>query len=284
MSKRKKRHLKNSFKIFLLLIILAGIIYFNKNFFFEKNNSFVIETVNKDDIINELKLDDNLTTLEKLNVLKKYDKRIDNIINKYNDYPEALLEMLTRDLDLLDFVIDYPEKFGDSYSDNVGKIDEGIPLLLQWDKRWGYARYGDSSIAIDGCGPTALAMVIVGLTKDIKVTPAKVAEFSENNGYYYHNIGTSWNLMTDGANKFGIKSQVISLSKNNVFSALEKGHPLICSMRKGDFTTIGHFIVLSDVNDGKIVVNDPNSIKRSNKLWTYEELEWQIKNIWEYSL
>ena len=90
--------------------------------------------------------------------------------------------------------------------------------------------------------------------------------------------------MTDGANKFGIKSQVITLSKNNVFNALEKGHPLICSMRKGDFTTIGHFIVLSDINDGKIVVNDPNSIKRSNKLWTYEELEWQIKNIWEYSL
>ncbi len=288
MAKRRKHHLKIGFKVLLLLIVLIGIIYLNRDNIFKSSNSYVTESVYKDDVINDiienLKLDDSLSTLEKLNILKEYNKKIDVIIKNYDKYPETLLEMLTRDLDLLDFVIDYPDSVGSTYSDDVGKIDDDIPLLLQWDKRWGYALYGDSSVAIDGCGPTSLAMVVVGLTKDKTMTPAKIANFSQINGYYYPNVGTSWNLMTEGANKLGVNSRVITLSKNNIFTALENGHPLICSMRKGDFTTSGHFIVLVGLEDGKIKVNDPNSIKRSNKLWTYEELEPQIKNVWEYYL
>lgn len=41
-------------------------------------------------------------------------------------------------------------------------------------------------------------------------------------------------------------------------------------MRPGDFTTIGHFILLTGVEDGKIKVNDPNSKIRSSKLWDYD--------------
>lgn len=55
-------------------------------------------------------------------------------------------------------------------------------------------------------------------------------------------------------------------------------------MSKGDFTTIGHFILLTGVRDGKIMLNDSNSKERSEKLWDYSVLEKQIKNLWVFRL
>lgn len=233
---------------------------------------------------NKLELDEKLSTKEKLQILSNYDQRINKIIEHYDLYPELLLEMLTRNLEMLDFVVDYPRNYGIIYENKIDNLSKGtIPLLLQWDKRWGYGKYGESSIAISGCGPTALSMVIAGLTGNTAMTPSKIASFSEENGYYVNGVGTSWELMTTGARKLGIKSKEVSLSKKAVLNALKKNHPIICSMRKGDFTTTGHFIVLIGIKDGKIQVNDPNSRERSATLWTYERLEPQIKNLWEFS-
>lgn len=55
-------------------------------------------------------------------------------------------------------------------------------------------------------------------------------------------------------------------------------------MRPGDFTTTGHFIVLTGAEDGRIRVNDPNSRKRSEKLWDYDRLEYQINNLWVFTV
>ena len=158
-----------------------------------------------------------------------------------------------------------------------------IPHLLQWDERWGYQIYGDNLIAVNGCGPTVISMVAAGLTGDNTVTPYKVAEFAEQNGYYEGDAGTSWALMTEGAAQFGVHGEELGLSEEAVFSALENGSPIICSMGPGDFTATGHFIVLVGLEDGKIRVNDPNSIKRSEKLWDFETLYTQISNLWVYT-
>ena len=215
----------------------------------------------------------------------KTEAKMAFVLAQSDRYPEPLLEMLERNPEMLDFVLDYPEKFGHVYRNDIGEVEKGtVPLLLQWDPGWGYARYGDSCIAISGCGPTALSMVIAGLTGDSSVTPYRVAKFAEENGYFISNTGTSWELMTEGAEKFGICGTEIPLSKNKVYDALEKGHPIICSMGPGDFTTAGHFIVLTGMENGMIRVNDPNSRARSNLLWSYDRLEPQIKNLWEYSL
>ena len=118
-------------------------------------------------------------------------------------------------------------------------------------------------IAVNGCGPTAVAMVVSGLLCDPSVTPYKVAKFAEEQGYYAGESGTSWTLMSEGVQSFGIWGEELGLSRSEVFSALESGCPIICSMRPGDFTTTGHFIVLTKVENGKIKVNDPNSRIRS---------------------
>ena len=66
---------------------------------------------------------------------------------------------------------------------------------------------------------------------------------------------------------------------------LEKKQPVICSMKPGDFTTTGHFIVLTGLTeDGKLMLNDPNSITRSNKRWDIETVVGQMKSAWTYTV
>lgn len=227
---------------------------------------------------------DMITGRGNLAVMALTDPKVREVVAHKDQYPEELIELLENNAETADFVLGYPEKKDTAPAETIGDVTQGeIPLLLQWDERWGYAYYADDMIAVNGCGPTAIAMVAAGLTGDNTVTPYKVAQFSAGNGYYAGDSGTSWSLMTEGAQQFGIYGEEMGLSEDEVFSALENGHPIICSMRPGDFTTTGHFIVLTGVEDGKIRVNDPNSRVRSWKLWDYSRLEYQINNLWVYT-
>jgi hypothetical protein len=218
-----------------------------------------------------------------LDLMQKEEKKIGAILEHYEEYPEELLDMLTRNMAMLDFVLDYPQKKGQVFADSIGEVTKGeVPLLLQWDERWGYGDYGTSSVAVSGCAPTALSMVIAGLTGENRVTPYTVAQYAQENGYYVPGVGTSWDLMEEGARQFGVEGTKMKLSEHEVMTMLQFGYPIICSMMPGDFTTSGHFIVLSALEDGKIRVKDPNSAERSEKLWDYETLESQIKGLWVF--
>lgn len=207
------------------------------------------------------------------------------VIAEAGDASDTLRELLKNNPETADFIKNYPSMKDNPPAEDIGEVTRGvIPHLLQWDERWGYQIYGDNMIAVNGCGPTALSMVVSGLTGDNTVTPYKVAKFAEEQGYYTGESGTSWSLMTDGAQQLGVRGEELGLSREEIFSALENGQPVICSMRPGDFTTTGHFIVLVGVEEGQIRVNDPNSIKRSEKLWDYETLEHQINNLWAYTV
>lgn len=52
-----------------------------------------------------------------------------------------------------------------------------------------------------------------------------------------------------------------------ILDALADGKLVVAIMSKGRFTSGGHFIVLWGVQDGKIMVADPNSYACSEKLW-----------------
>lgn len=206
---------------------------------------------------------------------------------KIKDHPELytqeLLELAQRNDETLDFILAYPEKKDLPPASTVGRITEGvIPLLIQWDERWGYASYGESTIAVSGCGPTALSMVVSGLTGDSSITPYQVAKYSEENGYYAGEEGTSWMLMAEAGSGYGVQSLEIPLVESHMIEELENGHPIICSVKQGDFTDGGHFIVLTGIKEGKFKVNDPNSRIRSAKLWSFEDLSWQIDNMWVF--
>lgn len=254
--RRKKQRKKrvNANKIEVLIIILMLVFF-----------------IKKTDIIPSI-----------LSVNKNYieDKSLDDY-----DYPEELLDMLSRNEEMIDYVLDYPNKKGEVYADTIGNVKKGeMPLLLQYDKGWGYGIYGDKVLAITGCGPTSLSMVIAKLVGSNEITPYQVAKYAEESGYYVAGKGTSWDLFTEGCRYFGIEGEEIPLSKELIFNVLESGRPIICSVGIGDFTTTGHIIVLNKIKGGKIQVYDSNSKERSSRLWEYERLEGQIKNLWAFSL
>lgn len=219
-----------------------------------------------------------------LKELSKTDKRAAFILEHKEEYPRELLRLAAQNPEAMEFVRNYPEKKGSPSADTVGEVTKGtVPLLLQWDERWGYASYGSSLLAVSGCGPTCLSMVIAGLTGENTVTPDQVATYAQNSGYYTEHAGTAWALMNEGSAAFGICGRELALTEGAVNAALDAGNPIICSMRPGNFTTGGHFIVLAGRKDGKIEVRDPNSRIRSSMGWKYETLEPQIKNLWVFS-
>lgn len=198
-------------------------------------------------------------------------------------YPELLLAALANNPDMIDFVKGYlTEEATVKGGISDEEMQKTFPLFLQWDRRWGYVHYGDDNIAQSGCGPTCLSMVAVALTRNVLATPDAVAAYAQQNGYYYPNQGTAWSLMTEGSAEFGVKGEELPLDKNIIFNKLQNGNPVICSVRPGDFTAVGHFIVLVGVKDDKLVVNDPNSTIRSSMLWDYEQVKGQISNLWVF--
>lgn len=211
-------------------------------------------------------------------------RRADILQGTSGTWPESLQALLERHPDALEFVEGYPDHKDDAPAETIGDVVQGqFPLLLQWDARWGYVRYGDDLLAVTGCGPTCLAMAAAGLTGDNAITPAAVAEQAQRDGYWVDGV-TSWGLMTDGCRAWGLVSEELPLTETAVTGALDEGRPIICSVRPGDFTTTGHFILLAGLEEEGLRVNDPNSPQNSDRLWTYDELEPQIRNLWAFSL
>ena len=201
----------------------------------------------------------------------------------YGEYPQAIIDLYESNPETRDFVLNYPFREEVKVDLSAYQDSQGVPLFLQWDPMWGYQDYGSSCIAITGCGPTCLAMVGYYLTGDSNMSPDQIAKFAQQNGYYSSGSGSSWTLISEGAAQLGLTATELPLVKKKITNALEEGNPVILAMGPGDFTTTGHYIVLTGVKDGKFQVNDPNSRLRSQKLWSYEELEDQIRNIWAIS-
>ena len=202
--------------------------------------------------------------------------------------PESLVKLAKNNPEAFSFVESYPENHAKDFVIDLSHDLAGgkrIPLFIQWDERWGYREYGGDYFALNGCGPTCLSMVYCGLTGDTEWNPYRVAKLSEERGYYVEGEGTSWELMRGGAEEIGLKESEMVFERSHILQTLTEGKPIICAMRKGDFTSAGHFIVLTGVSeDGRIFVNDPNSRKRSEKLWELDRLMEQMKNLWCYEV
>lgn len=159
-----------------------------------------------------------------------------------------------------------------------------VPFLYQIDPQWSCEPYAGGSIHENGCGPTCLSMVYISLTGKTDLDPAAMARFSEQNGFTVDGM-TAWALMTDGAAMLGLRSAELSASADAVRTELEAGRPVICSVRPGDFTTTGHFIVLAGLtDDGQVMVRDPNSAGNGDHPWDLDRILGQCANPWAFSV
>ena len=158
-----------------------------------------------------------------------------------------------------------------------------VPFLYQIDPQWSDEPYAGGNIHENGCGPTCLSMVYISLTGKTDLDPAAMARFSEQNGFTVDGM-TAWVLMTDGATMLGLRGTELSASADVVRVELEAGRPIICSVRPGDFTSTGHFIVLAGLtDDGQVMVRDPNSAKNGDHPWDLDRILGQCVNLWSFS-
>lgn len=202
-----------------------------------------------------------------------------------NAWPQEMVDAVANNPELGQFVLNYPiKKDKDPVIDlSQYRNTDTVPLLFQWDERWGYSDYSGGIMGFTGCGPTCLSMVSIYLRNNPDLTPRYIAEFSESHGYSAPGSGSKWALISEGGKELGMDVKELPLDRNLVMRNLEEGNPIICVMGPGDFTTNGHFIVMTGCEDGKIRVNDPNSKERSERLWDYDQIQGQIKNLWVFN-
>ena len=158
---------------------------------------------------------------------------------------------------------------------------EDYPLFLQWDIRWGYMPYGERGVVgSSGCGPSCLSMAVFYLTGNRECTPDKIAQYSLDEGHYIDGVGTAWALLDNYPTEYGLKVTHPYIDEAAMKAELDKGNILICSVRPGDFTSEGHFIVIYGYDKDGFKVNDPKCVYRSRLRWTYSQIQDDIKRIW----
>ena len=200
----------------------------------------------------------------------------------YRDYPRSLIDLLERNPETEQFVLEYPTASKETFSIDLSEYEncEAVPLFMQWDQRWGYMKYGSDVAGLTACGPVCLSMAAVYLTGDSSYSPDAMIRFAADNGYYVSGSGSSWTLISEGGKKLGFTVTELPLDENRIRKNLEAGIPIIFVVGPGDFTTTGHFLVMVGYEDGMIRINDPNSRANSEKLWAYEDIKGQIRNLW----
>ena len=185
------------------------------------------------------------------------------------DWATLLYSVMAEDQRVTVGDTDGPGSYGTDYGD-ITFSNAATPVVYynQTDARWGNKPYGKTStIGRAGCGPTALAIAVASLTGN-RVTPYDVAQWSVANGGLCEGSGSYHSLIPNGGRHYGLTVTSIGRDGKKLVEALQSGKLVIAIMSKGHFTNSGHFIVLRGVTeDGKLLVADPASVKRSNKEW-----------------
>jgi hypothetical protein len=160
-----------------------------------------------------------------------------------------------------------------------------MPYLYQIDPQYKDYPYSNGTLEKQGCGPTSLSMVYIDLTGNTTYGPTEMADFATENGYSTDGDGSSWLLMSEGAEKLGLASTSVANTPEALAAELEAGHPIICNMAPGIFTKVGHYIAIEGLDDkGKALVHDSNSRARSLWHWDLSIICEQARAIWSFSV
>lgn len=162
----------------------------------------------------------------------------------------------------------------------------------QLDDRWKHLSYrvkGETAtIGGSGCGPTCAAMLIETLTGK-KTTPVDTCKWSVDHGYKALNQGTYYSYFKPQFAVYGIDCDILNWTDtyhkpthsnhDKVVKMLKDGYYIIALMKKGLWTSGGHFIVVYWVDDAVRILdpasNNPNRL--NGKISTFRN---EVKYYW----
>jgi hypothetical protein len=144
-----------------------------------------------------------------------------------------------------------------------------VPLFRQCGNPWGddpygFSRKGPATICSSGCGPTSLAMVLK--YNGVNITPAETAKYSLDNKLRVNGEGTKAELFQAMANKYNLKFE--ALDWDSAKEVLSQKKPLIVGVRGEPFSSGGHYIVLTCLNNNTVSINDPGPRKLTSSTVT----------------
>ncbi len=211
----------------------------------------VIKEKTDEEVFSEIRKNENIfyytfnrnELLHNLEIFATYNPNAKLVMKNADNIHFSLLKLAGNNYTAVNFVaktIDPSIKNGYSYPEKANSSK--VPLYLQWDKRWGYEKYGHGIIGFTGCGPTSCAMAMSYLKNDPSITPAKIAEESDRNGYS-SSEGTSWGFYPYIARKYGLKAVQMDANYNVIQENVKKGNPILISVRPGDFTQTGCLVM-----------------------------------------
>lgn len=233
----KKRKIKFE-KIFLLLVFIIVILYF-----YIKNIGTDIKSPQLADISNE----HNIVQLpQKYEIIKQdYNDKYSGIGQKTVENKDGYFSTFTTETT--------NEKTYKEYKQNG-------------DYSWSNNDYWSGTMADNGCGITALSIILSGYKKDY--TPENLRE-------KYYPVLASDKISKELSNTFGIKNSdfyydTVHLSNEYIEKHLKTNRPiLICVWNKpteNRFTTTSHYMVLlASDGDGMVYLSNPNGLENDYK-------------------
>ena len=163
----------------------------------------------------------------------------------------------------------YYEQFQGTFTPADEESESGyaeVPKLYQGN----YAHITFSkggTVAQYGCGFVCTAMVLSYLTGS-EVTVEELVEWGQDE--YYNGQGANGTLFAAAAEEWDV-GEVQTATKDNkdeIRDALRNGSPIIAYMGPGIFTSGGHFIVLTGIDENdKVSINDPGDANKEKTTW-----------------
>lgn len=162
---------------------------------------------------------------------------------------------------------------------------------LQTDKRWKDLRYpcngGTMSIGGGGCAETCASMLITTLTGK-EVLPPETMQWACSRGYVTANQGTDYAYFKPQFKKYGIACDMLTWSvclnvgswvRYKVEEMLKEGYYFVALMKKGLWTSGGHYVVVW-WEDDRVRINDPASTSKIRNNGDIDTFFAQAKYFW----
>ena len=154
---------------------------------------------------------------------------------------------------------------------------DNIIYYKQWDERWASYPYGNGTIQSSGCGITCMAMIVATFI-DNTITPPVMADLSMKNGGYVSGQGSAMPVVVSAAAK-EYKLQYKSISFDEIEKYLGNGAFVIWGCHTGYFSSsaAGHVMIIRGMQDGKILLADPNREENNTKAFEPSFIQQEAK-------
>ena len=159
------------------------------------------------------------------------------------------------------------------------ELNAWIPLLYQWDERWGFLPYGNDVCGISGDAPTVLSMLVIGLTGNTSATPKAMISLANEEGLIEDGKATE-DFITWGGMKCGVYAEEIRPVEEDIKYCLNTNNPVTMRLGPSVFYPEDHFVIILYYTGEGYRIYDPMSVENSQKMWQFSEFSNAIKGIW----